>query len=370
MANENWTEKQKAFHARNKYRKTPIGLCVICGKPAPWNDAKGHYERLCSDKCKAEYIRIRNARVKEKYGTSNLPAMRDFQRDKLMANRTIAKPYTHTDGTVYNVLSKLEYDALEYLDKGMGLSSSDIEAPMVTSEIKYDIGNEHKIHFPDIYIKSLNLIISLKDGLDNPNKHPNFQKDRAKNIAIYTTILKKTKYNYMQVEGAEIRIFDKLMNTAVHVIVQERGRFVVPPRIDYVMFSESDDMLTSVDNSIFKYVVMPNENGVIQTAFLAKAISAKCQLYIISRDGVIRIFNSDRFDVPLIVRDISKYKLTYNDVTRFMEDNEIEDMFNTVAGLLGYPLEDSEGSLMEEYTHIIEQTIVHPKPKIVERRAL
>ena len=107
------TEKQKAFLERNKYRKN-IGKCVICKKPTSWNEEKGRYNRFCSDECVKKYVEIRNKRMLDKYGTTNLASIPEFQKDKLMANRSIAKTYTFKDGGQKIVLSNIEYGILEY----------------------------------------------------------------------------------------------------------------------------------------------------------------------------------------------------------------------------------------------------------------
>lgn len=351
------TEKEKSFIKRNKYRKTPLGRCVICGKPSPWNEEKGHYERLCSDKCKREYVKLRNERVKEKYGTSNLADIAEFQRDKLMANRTIAKPYTHTDGTVYNVLSKLEFDALRYLDKTLHLPSSDIEAPMSSAPIKYKYHGTIKRHYPDIYIKSLNLIISIKDGMDNPNRHPNFKKDREKNIAIYKSILTTSKYNYMQIEGKEVTVIDELLKSAIHLIKSEHTRFILPPRIDFVMYNESCYNACE-EVSKYNYLVFAkdNDNNLLGSVFVAHGIQFDDNLYTIYKSGFIRIDNIDDIDVTCVIRDISSLNIKYEDIVSYMQDNNINDMFNTLAGIVGYPIEDPEGTLQEEYDYIKDKS--------------
>ena len=225
------TEKQKAFLERNKYRKN-IGKCVICKKPTSWNEEKGRYNRFCSDECVKKYVEIRNKRMLDKYGTTNLAAIPEFQKDKLMANRSIAKTYTFKDGGQKIVLSNIEYGILEYLDN-KGYTSDEVEAP-ASVVIPYKFEGKNLNHIPDIFVKPLNLIISGKDGLDNPNMSPHFIKDRKKNIAIFKEILDNWNFNYVQVEGEkEVKALDSTFLTIEKLT--KKGRVVIPPRIDFAL---------------------------------------------------------------------------------------------------------------------------------------
>ena len=229
------TEKQKAFLERNKYRKN-IGKCVICKKPTSWNEEKGRYNRFCSDECVKKYVEIRNKRMLDKYGTTNLASIPEFQKDKLMANRSIAKTYTFKDGGQKIVLSNIEYGILEYLDN-KGYTSEEVEAP-ASVVIPYKFEGKNLNHIPDIFVKPLNLIISGKDGLDNPNMSPHFIKDRKKNIAIFKEILDNWNFNYVQVEGEkEVKALDSTFITIEKLT--KKGRVVIPPRIDFaLLYSE------------------------------------------------------------------------------------------------------------------------------------
>lgn len=239
------TEKQIEFHNRNKYRKR-IGRCVICSGESHWNEEKGRYDRFCSDACKAKYVEVRNKRMLDKYGTTNLAGDMDFQKNKLLANRSIAKVYEFQDGQRRIVLSNIEYGILSELEK-MGYASDDIDAP-ASFVINYEFEGQKKQHIPDIFIKSLNLIISAKDGLDNPNTHPSFQKDRKKNICIYKSILDNYKYNYIQIEGEkEVKATKSIMETAEKVI-RKNTRLIIPPRIDFVLYREGKDYAQALEN--------------------------------------------------------------------------------------------------------------------------
>jgi hypothetical protein len=265
------TDKQKAFLERNKYRKN-IGNCVICKKPTTWNEEKGRYDRFCSDACVKKYVEIRNKRVLDKYGTTNLASIPDFQKDKLMANRGIAKTYTFKDGGRKIVLSNIEYKILEYLDSA-GYTSEDIEAP-ASIVIPYRFEGKNLNHIPDIFVRPLNLIISGKDGLDNPNMSPHFLKDRKKNIAIFKEILDNYNLNYVQVEGEkEVKALESTMLT-IQKLMKKNGRVVIPPRIDFALYSESMKHIKH-DDAMFRYFknfVVYNRNGVLTGFFIDDCI--------------------------------------------------------------------------------------------------
>lgn len=265
------TDKQKAFLERNKYRKN-IGNCVICKKPTTWNEEKGRYDRFCSDACVKKYVEIRNKRVLDKYGTTNLASIPEFQKDKLMANRGIAKTYTFKDGGRKIVLSNIEYKILEYLDNA-GYTSEDIEAP-ASIVIPYKFEGKNLNHIPDIFVRPLNLIISGKDGLDNPNMSPHFLKDRKKNIAIFKEILDNYNLNYVQVEGEkEVKALESTMLT-IQKLMKKNGRVVIPPRIDFALYSESMRHIQHDDAMLryFKNFVVYNRNGVLTGFFIDDCI--------------------------------------------------------------------------------------------------
>lgn len=265
------TDKQKAFLERNKYRKN-IGNCVICKKPTTWNEEKGRYDRFCSDACVKKYVEIRNKRVLDKYGTTNLASIPEFQKDKLMANRGIAKTYTFKDGGRKIVLSNIEYKILEYLDSA-GYTSEDIEAP-ASIVIPYRFEGKNLNHIPDIFVRPLNLIISGKDGLDNPNMSPHFLKDRKKNIAIFKEILDNYNLNYVQVEGEkEVKALESTMLT-IQKLMKKNGRVVIPPRIDFALYSESMRHIQHDDAMLryFKNFVVYNRNGVLTGFFIDDCI--------------------------------------------------------------------------------------------------
>ena len=358
------TEKQKAFHERNKYRKN-IGNCVICKKPTSWNEEKGRYDRFCSDACVKKYVEIRNKRVLDKYGTTNLASIPEFQKDKLMANRGIAKTYTFKDGGRKIVLSNIEYQILEYLD-GAGYTSEDIEAP-ASVVIPYRFEGKNLNHIPDIFVRPLNLIISGKDGLDNPNMSPHFLKDRKKNIAIFKEILDNYNFNYVQVEGEkEVKALESTMIT-IQKLMKKNGRVVIPPRIDFALYSEGFFSGPKVDHKLrnvnFPCFVLENNNGAY-SAYIARDYDGI--VYYVTDNGIMLGMNaldSKNYD-SLEIYYATGAKLNYD---LFAKRNKDESMLYIIAkAILGEEYLDSH--VINDWIKAFDRKCIHEKYKDAHAR--
>ena len=154
------------------------GHCVYCHKVTGWNDATGKYNRMCgSEKCK----KIARDRANKNYiGLHGKPySINDpEQQKKMVYGRKNSGKYVFEgeDGKKYIAMYDSSYgkDFFEMIDTFLNWDGSDIIAP---SPHTYWYEYEGKKHFyiPDAYSTSLNLEIELKDGGDNPNKHPKIQ---------------------------------------------------------------------------------------------------------------------------------------------------------------------------------------------------
>lgn len=365
------SEKHRAFMERNKYRKN-IGKCVICRGPSEWNEEKGRYERFCSDACKKKYVDIRNKRMLDKYGTTNLAADMDFQKNKLLANRSIALTYEFADGSKYIVLSKVEYDILSELEK-MGFTGDDIEAP-ASFVIEYNLDGKKLHHIPDIYIKSLNLIISAKDGLDNPNTHPSFQKDRKKNIVIFKSILDNYKYNYIQVEGAESKVTSEVINVAKKIISKNQ-RFVIPPRIDFVMYQEMEQEYTSGLINKVHHAIIELSEGFYKCTYFSSDIASGNVIVPLEEDG-INYFTSFPIDdlldrnSQLYIVNLSKYNISASAILESSSSNLL-----TLARCINMPMTDeltidmimdyiTENCLVTEFEDFLDS--MHTVEEVIE----
>jgi len=188
----------------HKYNKTG-GKCVICKKATKWNETTERYERFCCEKCKEEY-RKQFLKNMEKRPDWNLNDP-DVQK-KMLSNRKISGYYQWSDGkSKIPYVGSYEREFLEFLDEMMGYEAKDIMSPAPQIfEYKYD-GKSH-FYIPDFYICSLNLVVEIKDGGDNPNKHHKIQDVDKKKEAIKDSVMYKQKnIEYIKVVDKDYSIF-------------------------------------------------------------------------------------------------------------------------------------------------------------------
>lgn len=280
------------IHKDNKKR----GICAIptCKNKTRWNESTGKYRQICDDpKCvqsrRDNYLK----NISKKYGTENLMADPTFNRDKLMNNRKVGTYYKWSDGSgSLRVLSMVEYRILEYLDTMLQYKFDDVSTQDPIIHYTEQDGSKH-FHVPDIFIKSLNLIISAKDGMSNPNMSPHFRKDRLKNLVIYQTILNNTDYNYVQIEGDEEIPRLPSVTKEVAKMNMRGGRYIMPPRIDFFLLGETEYM---EDVSVtFRNIVAffsPHSRNVMCMFFVTDII--KDTLVYMYDDGVIKAMNAEK----------------------------------------------------------------------------
>ncbi|MGL5753683.1 MAG: hypothetical protein ACRCXT_24270 [Paraclostridium sp.] len=200
------------------------GSCLSCGKPTAWNETTHKYSRYCGNpKCIAAYRAVFAKRMIGKHGKVHLlnnPAVQQ----KMLAARKISGEYIWSDGTKKTYTGKNELKFLEYCDGLFEFPSTDVLTPCpftffysldgknhdeYYTDEEYDaLSDEEKtklegylFYIPDAYIPTLNLIVEIKHGGDNPNKHPKIQavdvvKDRAKEELMRT----QTRFNFMKIE--------------------------------------------------------------------------------------------------------------------------------------------------------------------------
>ena len=194
------------------------GRCVYCKKETGWNDATGKYNRMCgSEACKKKAREIANKNYIGLHGkpyTINDPE----QQKKMVYGRKNSGKYIFEDeetGKKYTAMYDSSYgkDFFEMLDTFLNWDGSDIIAP---SPHTYWYEYEGKKHFyiPDAYSTSLNLEIELKDGGDNPNKHPKIQavdkvKEQKKDEVMASL---KDQVNYIKICNKDYSEFFELLS--------------------------------------------------------------------------------------------------------------------------------------------------------------
>lgn len=204
MIPQGYTASRVAFNTINK---KSVGHCIICGKDTDWNEDKCRYERICNDpKCKKEYIRMTEERLKKARGVTKKEMLSnpEFQ-NKMLKGRSISGTYKFSDGGKLEYVGSYEKNFLEFMDKFLKVKSSDIQAPGPTIEYYF----EGKKHFwiTDYYYIPYNLVLDIKDGGENPNNRE-MASYRAKQVAKEKAIIQSGMYNYIRLTDNQ---FDQLI---------------------------------------------------------------------------------------------------------------------------------------------------------------
>lgn len=174
MIPEGWSARRYECYLRTGKVE---GRCIYCGKETEFNEATGKYHRLCkSPECRKKASDGADKNMIGVYGKTTLMDDPDFQRKAIYSRKT-AGIYTFVDPDDQTIKYEVGYDSsygkdfLEMLDNFLMMSGQDIIGP---SPHTYWYEYEGKKHFyiPDYYIVSLGLEVEIKDGGDNPNKHP------------------------------------------------------------------------------------------------------------------------------------------------------------------------------------------------------
>lgn len=202
---KNWSGAKYYFYSTHG-RTT--GKCRVCGKETQFNEVTKRPNVLClNPNCKKTMRDNAKNNMIKKYGKETLLNDPEFQ-EKMLSNRSIAKDYKWSDGSIKRVIGTYEYDAARFLDVFIGCPSVDIiiPAPMI---IDYEYNGEKHFYIPDMYQASLNLIIEIKD---TTSTHPKIiAVDREKEKAKEEAIRKQGKYNYVKIENKQYGIYLKTL---------------------------------------------------------------------------------------------------------------------------------------------------------------
>jgi hypothetical protein len=213
---EGVTIKQYVFNRRNN--KTHQ-VCVICKKNnTAWNEKSGRYNLYCSESCRKRAGEIAEENLKKKTGKTRKERMNDPDTQKdMLKNRSISGTYTLRDGkTEIPYVGSYELDFLQFYDKEWEGDPLDI----VECSFVFNYIYEDKKHFylPDFYIISLNLIIEIKDGGDNPNTHSHITVDREKDKQKIQSVIEDGRFNLIKIVNKDYVHFINSVN-----IIRERN---------------------------------------------------------------------------------------------------------------------------------------------------
>ena len=230
---EGYTATHIVFDTINK---KDHGTCIMCGKESPWNENKARYDRLCgSEKCKKEYEKLTNERIKKLHGKTGQEMLndKDFQK-KMLEHRRISGKYKFKDGNIKTYTGSYEKNFLEFMDVFLNIESMDLETPGPCIEYKYK-GETHT-WITDAYYAPYNLVFDIKDGGDNPNNR-DMPEYRAKQKAKEDAIAKLDKYNY-------IRLTDNNFGQLIEIMLELK-------------------MQLSENPNEFKPIIKINESGLV-----------------------------------------------------------------------------------------------------------
>lgn len=216
---------QYVFNRRNNKE---YQLCVICKQnKTEWNSEKCRYERYCSDECRAKARAEWEKNYKRKHGTTNPMEDPEYQK-KLQEGRGISKKYVFPDGNEIVCMGTYEYDFISYAVEKYQLKSTDIiNCPEV---FYYTYDEQQHYYMPDFYMPEYNLIIEIKDGGDNPNKHPKIVAvDKVKETLKDQAVIDSKRYNYIKIVNKEYKDFDELMTYFKEKTIDENSdeKFII-----------------------------------------------------------------------------------------------------------------------------------------------
>jgi len=220
------TESPAQFYFNLKYNKTS-GKCIVCGSKTNWNPSVERYDRICGERCSEKYREMFKERMNKKYGKDHLLNDPDQQK-KMLANRKISGEYKWSDGKSKKTYTgSYEKDFLEFLDIMMQFKSHDVIAP-APQVFKYQYEGKDRFYIPDFYIASLNLLVEIKDGGENPNQHHKIQDVDKKKELLKDNVMKNQKeYNYLKITDKDYSIF---MNYLIDIKTGEEKW--IPPKDD------------------------------------------------------------------------------------------------------------------------------------------
>lgn len=207
-------------------------ICPICKKnKVKWNQSILRYNRFCDDpktKCREKAGKIAKENMLKKYGKKHLLDDPEMQK-KMLEARSIAGSYTFSDKkTKITYVGSYEKDFLEFYDTMLKLDPEDIMDCDIIFNYKYE--KENKFYMPDFYIPSLNLIIEIKDGGDNPNLHPKIQKiDKEKEKLKDEAVVKSNSYNYIKIVNKEYSEFVALLSVLKNETEESKDYYFIIP---------------------------------------------------------------------------------------------------------------------------------------------
>jgi len=170
-----------------------------------------------------------------------------------------------------------------FLDTFLNFDPSTIYAPCPIV-IEYPYNGEILQHSPDYYIDIIDLIIEIKHGGSNPNKHPKIQAvDVAKDKAKEEAIKAQTNHNY-------IKIVDNDFKPLVQLLARLTDQRISNTKERLIMINESATTEVSMEISDLYFIIYGDSlNGDYDVAVSFTNTGDRIVIY----DGVFRLLEGE-----------------------------------------------------------------------------
>lgn len=191
----NVTIKQFIFNVKNRYPANKShGTSVISGKPTPWNEEKGRYDRFLNETENELYVKQFKERMKKVYGKEHLLDDPEVQK-KMIAERKISGVYHFQDGSSKNYTGTYELDFCKTMDLVFNWDAKDIIMPACHIFEYFDpLKQKIRKYIPDVWIASLNLIVEIKASDNQHYRLRDLETEKAKD-----RVLETSNFNYVKV---------------------------------------------------------------------------------------------------------------------------------------------------------------------------
>lgn len=352
------------------------GKCRICGSETKWNDKTNRPYVFCENpKCRKIYRNNFVSSMVKKHGKAHLLNDPDVQK-KMLMNRSISGTYSWSDGGKTSYVGSFEKDFQQFLDLFIGLPSREVQSP-APQIFEYDIEIEdtkekkHHFYIPDMYLESLNTIVEIKDGGNNPNTHPKIMAvDKLKEKAKDNILKNQKEYNYIKITNKNYAPFIKFLFELKQKDDYKNSKFkpsvIISEQLNllenniettgsiYIIFylNESDIMecafSTCINNeSIYKYD--PTDKNFIELS--QNDIKRDCAIYVLRNSK----YNTDSiYNLLEILRN--KENPYYNS---FMIDDSLFFIFNLINMSTGEILIENNSDLVQQVYHSNEFRLIH-----------
>ena len=274
MIPQDYTASRVVFNYINKKES---GKCIMCGKETKWNEKVWRYDRLCSNKCHDNYVKMVKSRMVNKYGKEHILDDPEQQK-KMLSNRKISGSYKFSDGGVREYVGSYERKLLEFYDKVLQVPSKDIMTPGPI--IEYTFKGKKHTWITDLYYVPANLVHDVKDGGDNPNNRE-MGEYRDKQIAKEKAIKELDKYNYIRLTNNNFQQLLLILSELKELMMDNKEDVII--RINEDAATAGALANTSAENNV--YIIPYYMNNIFSGVALSKDKYMK-DLFMI-KDGKI-----------------------------------------------------------------------------------